>query len=432
MRIPHAVLPVLRLVMLLAFVLVCALVFGYLWVSSGGKLPVVSQPGYQVVLHLDKASNLVKDSDVMVAGVKVGKVDQLSVQGGKADVVLQLEKSAPLHQGATVQVRAKTLINETFLEITDGRGQELASGTVLPDSAGKPATELNDVLASLDPGTRNALASSVRSLGAATKDGKASISQALQGLGDLGREGKTTLDALAGQSEDLKHLMGSTTTLLAALDTRQGEIGQLVDNANQLVSATSGNSKQLEDVLRKLPGLMDTARTATGSLNKVSGALSPVAANLNIAAPDLSAALKELPQTSADLRALLPSLNGVLAQAPATLQRVPAVAQDVRNLVPALQVDLSDLNPMLGFLRPYGHDLAAFFTNFAQTLATGDANGRAFRVFSINNEQTLKGNPLNTNIGPLNKFNAYPLPGSATNPGPANNPYPHVQPEPPK
>jgi phospholipid/cholesterol/gamma-HCH transport system substrate-binding protein len=424
--------PVVRLVSLLVFTAVCALVFGYLWVNSGGKLPLISQPGYQVGLRMDKVSNLVNDSDVMVAGVKVGKVEKLSVDGGKAAITMQLNSSFPLHQGAAVQVREKTLVNETFLEITDGTGPALASGTQLPDAAGKPATELDDVLASLDPKTRDALAGSVRSLGASTAGSKASISQALQGLGDLGREGKTALDALAAQSQDLQQVTGSTAVLLAALNNRQGQIGQLVEDADRLAQSTSDNSGPVQEIMRKLPGLLDTTRNATGGLRNLSGALAPVASNLNAAAPDLSAALAELPQTSADLRGLLPALNGVLTAAPDTLTRVPAVSDDLRALIPGLQVDLSDLNPMLGFLQPYGHDLAAFFTNFAQTLATGDVNGRAFRVFSINNEQTLKNYPLDTNIGPLNKFNPYPLPGAAVNPGPADNPYPHVNPEPPK
>ncbi|MGZ4561235.1 MAG: MlaD family protein [Mycobacteriaceae bacterium] len=432
MRISHTVMPVIRLLMLVAFALACALVFGFLWTNSGGKLPLISKAGYQVGLRINNVSNIVNDSDVMIAGVKIGKVDKLSVQGDKADIVMRLAENTPLHQGATVQVRTKTLIGETFMEITDGTGQALPSGTTLPDGAGRPGTDLNAVLTSLDPGTTGALASSVRSLGASTQDGKASISQALQGLGDLGREGKTTLDALAAQSADLQHLTGSAAALLAALNNRQGQIAQMVDDANQLAGATAGNSQQVEAVMHKLPGLLDTARSATGSIKDVSAALSPVAANLNTAAPDLGAALQELPQTSADLRALLPSLDGVLTKAPDTLLRVPAVAHDAETLIPGLQVDLADINPMLGFLQPYGRDLAGFFANFAQTLATGDVNGHALRAFAIANEQSFRSNPINTNIGPLNKFNAYPLPGSAEKPGPANNPYPHVTAEPPK
>ncbi len=430
MRIPHAVMPVVRLALLLTFMCFCALTFGYLWVNSGGKLPLISQSGYQVGLHMTKVSNLVNDSDVMVAGVKVGKVDKLSVDGSEADIVMRLDSAYPLHQGAAVQVREKTLVNETFLEIEDGDGPALPSGARLPSNAGRPATELDDVLASLDENTRNSLASGVRSLGASTEDGKQSISQALQGLGDLGREGQTALDALAAQSKDLEQVTGSTATLLAALNTRQGQIGQLVEDANLLAQATSDNRAPVEEIIRKLPGVLDTTRNATTGLRNVSVALSPVAKNLQDAAPDLSAALTELPQTSADLRGLLPALDGVLTAAPHTLTRVPAVADDLNALIPSLRVDLADLNPMLSYVRPYGHDVVAFFTNFGQAAATGDANGRALRIFVALNEQSVKGLPLSTNIGPLNKFNPYPPAGASVNPGPMSNPYTRVTPDP--
>ncbi len=430
MRIPHAVMPVVRLAFLLVFMTFCALTFGYLWVNSGGKLPVISDSGYQVGLHMTRVSNLVNDSDVMVAGVKVGKVDTLSVDGNNADIVVRLNSAYPLHQGAVVQVREKTLVNETFLEIADGDGPALPSGARLPDGAGRPATELDDVLASLDADTRASLASSVRSLGAATEDGRQSVSQALQGLGDLGREGRTALDALAAQSKDLEQVTSSAATLLAALNTRQGQIGQLVEDANLLAQATADNRAPVEEIVRKLPGVLDTTRNATTGLRDVSAALSPVAKNLQDAAPDLSAALTEIPQTSADLRGLLPALDGVLTAAPDTLTRVPPVADDLNALIPSLQVDLSDLNPMLGYLQPYGHDIVAFFTNFGQAAATGDANGRALRIFLGLNEQSVKGLPLGTNIGPLNKSNPFPPAGASTNPGPRNDPYPRVQPDP--
>ncbi len=57
---------------------------------------------------------------------------------------------APLHAGSTVSVRNKTMIEETYLEITDGYGAEYDSGSRLPDAAVRPSVQLNDVLTSLD------------------------------------------------------------------------------------------------------------------------------------------------------------------------------------------------------------------------------------------------------------------------------------------
>ena len=189
MRIPGRHVPHIRTLVLAVFIAACAGLFGYLWLNSGGRLPGISKAGYTAEVQFRTASNLVYDSDITIAGVKVGKVQALRTEGDLAHVTMRLDRNAPLHEGVTVKVRNKTLIQETYLEITDGRGPALPDGTVLPSSAGKEAVELDDVLTSLDKPTKDSLGSLVRSLGAGTKDTKEGVSQALQGLGDLGREG---------------------------------------------------------------------------------------------------------------------------------------------------------------------------------------------------------------------------------------------------
>ena len=432
MRIPHAILPLIRLLVLVLFVALCAGLFGYLWLNSGGRIPVISQNGYRVSVTFDKASNLVYDSDVMMAGIKIGKVADIDTSSGRAKVDMQLDDNFPLHQGATVQARNKTLIEETYLDITDGQGPEIANGAALPDSAAKPAVEVDEVLRSLDPQTREALSNTVQSLGASTADSRQAISSTLQGLGDLGRNGGTVLDALAAQSADLNTLSAKTATLLSALDTRQGEIAGLVTDADTVTKAVADSNDSIDAAMRALPPLLSTATTASGALNRLSGSLAPVAADLNNSAPALSDALAQLPQTSADLRGLLPSLDQTLISAPDTLGRVPAVAQELSATAKTVNVALSDVNPMLSYLQPYGRDVAAFFTNFAQALNRGDVNGKTLRIFMVFNEQALKGIPLNTNVGPLNKSNAYPAPGESANPGPFEGTYPRVQKDPPR
>ena len=428
MRIPHRALPGIRIGVLVTFTSVCALVFGYLWINSGGRIPGVSPDGYLVSLDMPHVSNLVYDSDVMIAGVKVGKVASLGVHGDNARVTLRLTGNAPLHQGARVQVRAKTLVQETYLEITDGHGAAIAAGSSLPSGSSKPYTDLNAVLASLDPATRKALGSVVNDLGATTNGTRDAIAQTLTGLGKLGTQGKTALDALSAQSSDLKQLTSRAAALLTALNTRQGEIAGAVRSANALTKATSGESTQIAAAMNHLPGVLSSARAAGASLVTLSSSLAPVASNLEDAAPDLNAAIAQLPQTSADLRGLVPSLNSVLDQAPATLQRIPQAATDLTNLVPNLRVDLSDVNPMLAYLEPYGHDLAAWFTGFAGVLSTSDAASQLVQAMLVFNQQSYKGIPVNTNkLGLLDQNNPYPAPGSNTHPGPWSGTYPRVQ-----
>ncbi|MPY99130.1 MAG: MCE family protein [Actinophytocola sp.] len=433
MRIPHALIPAIRITVVLVFAALCTAIFSFLWVNAGGKIPLVSRAGYQVDVMLPDVDNLVFQSDIRMAGVPIGKVEDVKTGGGdKARVTLELdEQVAPLHQGATVTVRNKTMIEETYLEVADGRGGELPSGTLLAEDAGKPSVQLDDVLTSLDKPTREALRQTIHSSAAATRGGKDDISRSLQGLGELGREGGDALTALAAQSKDLRQVANNTTALLQALDTRQGRVTELVRDSNALTKTMSANRKDLEQLMRELPPLLDTTTTASKDLRRFAGALAPVTADLKRAAPDLSAALRELPATTEDLRKLLPSLNRALDRAPATLDRVPAFADSTRPLLSTLEVELADVNPMLAYLRPYGRDLAAFFTNFSSYLGGSDANGHIGRVMPVMNEKSVN-SPLDTQRGPLRKYNPYPKPGGATDPENFHGEYPRVEEEPPR
>jgi phospholipid/cholesterol/gamma-HCH transport system substrate-binding protein len=421
--------PKKRLLVVVAFAALCAGIFSFLWTNSGGKIPIVSGTGYTVEVDVPRVGNVVYFSDVMVAGVKVGKVAGVEEKGDRARLVLELDETVvPLHEGATVQIGAKSLVEESFVEVTDGNGPELSSGSRLAADAGKAPTQLDDVLKALDPTTRASVRSTLRSMGEVGADNEQEVADAVKGLGDLGRRGTTVLDALAAQGKDIEGLTRSSSRVLTALAERRTQLSSLVEDADTLAAATAGQEDDLRAVVRTLPSLMTTARGASDDIERLSGALAPVARNLTAAAPHLTAALRQLPATSRDLRAMLPSLDAVLVDAPATLTRTPRLAGDVDGLLPSAEQVLADVNPMLGYLAPYDRDLAAWFTNFAQTIGLGDVNGKAFRVMPVLNDQSFKGWPFSTNLGPLDRYNPMPPPGSLENPGPyGKTDYPRIQ-----
>ncbi|MBA0126852.1 MCE family protein [Haloechinothrix sp. YIM 98757] len=427
MRIPTSILGYLRLAVVLAFVALCAGVFVFLWTGAGGRIPLVSEEGYRVSLDVPTVDNLVHASDVMADGVEIGSVVEIETEQDHARVTVELDDEyAPLHEGAAVTVRYKTLLQETFLQIDDGDGEAIPAGSALPEGSAEPAVDLNDVLVSLDQPTREALAGTLRSLGMATDGTAEQISATLRGLGHMGRQGETVLDALADQSTELRELSGNAATLLSALDTRQGQIAQLVGDAEKLTEVTANGNEHLEDVMRKLPGLLDTARGASDDLERLGEDLGPVAANLDAAAPDLTAALRQLPETSADLRGLLPHLDSVLKRAPETLERIPPVGEDVRSLLPHASTALADVNPMLAYLRPYGQDLAAWFATTADAADATRLGGHHVPFTVVPNEQSVAGIPGGTNdLSP--RVNPYPGPGQAERPAPFEGSYPRVE-----
>lgn len=420
--------PAHRSLVLVAFIATCALAFAWLLGGTGIKRPFLDRGQYTATILVQDVDNLVHASQVQVAGVKVGSVRSVKQVDGGAEVEFTLtEDVAPLHDGVQVRLSERSLVGETYLEITDGEGEEIRSGAELPAKAVLPSVQLRDVLSDLDPAARKEVGALLRSLGEGTTGTGEDVDHLLEGLGNLGREGHTALDAIAAQSEDLTALARNTAAVLEALDAGQGDLATLVSDANELTGATAGQRDSIEATLRKAPGVLDTARAASGSLSELAVALDPVATSLRAAAPDLTTALAKLPGTTDDLSAMIKPLSGVLDQAPATLTKVPRASRDISALVPKAEVTLSDVNPMLAYIRPYGPELAAYFANFNAVLNYKDENGASYlRLTPLLNTHSPQ-LPISTNGLLGNYTNAYPAPGTGATPGPFKGSYPRIE-----
>lgn len=427
MRIPYQAVPKLRGLTLLAFLAVCTLIISFLWTQAGGKIPALSRSGYQLTVPYDDIDNLVFQSDVRIAGVEVGQVEKIEVDGDKAMVTLELDDDvAPLHEGAVVTIRNKTMIEETYLEVVDGDGSAYDDGDTLPASAAKGSVQLNDVLTSLDAKTRKDLSGLIRSGGASTRDTREDVDAVLTGLGDLG-ENAGALEALAKQSDDLRSLVQSSTVVLDALDTQQGRIVDLTRDAQTLTEVTAGHEQDVEALMRELPPLLVTTEEASDSLAALTRPLGTVSRNLRGAAPDLSTALQELPATTEDLRGMLPSLDTTLDRAPATLTRLSPLRKAAGPLVETLQVNMADLNPMLAYLQPYGRDLVSYWTNFIGFVGSSDTNGPIARVKPILGVSSLN---LPLEASPNTMYNPYPAPGAHNDPEEFTGEYPRIEEDP--
>jgi phospholipid/cholesterol/gamma-HCH transport system substrate-binding protein len=356
--------------------------------------------------------------------VPVGKIRGLERTPGSVDVKVELRGDAvPLHEGAKVVLRAKTLIEETYLEITDGTGPEIPDGGRLPLSAEQLSVKFDDLLDTLPRETREQLAALVRKLGVATEGESQHLADTLAALGRLGRDGHDALDVLAAQSENLSALVREGTTLLALLDEGEGQIARMATAAERLLRATASRDEKLAETITLLPGLLDRVKAAAPPVRQLAGALTPLADPLLRAAPDLEAALGELPGATAELRALLPELNRNLDALPGTLTRTPAVAADASALIPVLRVGLADVNPMLAYLAPYARDIGAFAANAAQVVTASGLN--AGRFLLVIDAGSFTGDAVTSKV-----HNAYPPAGGATNPKPFSGSVPRVPEDP--
>src|SRR5918999_329755 len=131
----------------------------FLWLSFGGAIPLKPQ-GYRVQVGFPEATTLATEADVRIAGVSVGKVRKLEVDGDRNRTLATLEldrEFAPLRTDTRAQLRQKTLLGETYVQLAPGRSkEELREGGRLADARVIDSVQLDEIFDSLDPETREA------------------------------------------------------------------------------------------------------------------------------------------------------------------------------------------------------------------------------------------------------------------------------------
>ncbi|MBI4528999.1 MAG: MCE family protein [Deltaproteobacteria bacterium] len=128
------------------FVVVGIVCLGYLAVRLG-KVELFGNKGYRVYADFASVAGLKIGDPVEIAGVKIGKVETLSLAEDKARVGLTVDDSVKLQEDAIASVRSRGLIGDKFILITlgasdkvlqpGGRIRETESPPDLPDLLGK-------------------------------------------------------------------------------------------------------------------------------------------------------------------------------------------------------------------------------------------------------------------------------------------------------
>src|SRR4051794_2768376 len=112
-----------RLLTMVLFALSCFGLILFLWLSFGGPVPL--QPkGYRVKVAFPEANQLGLEADVREAGVRVGKVRAKDIDPkhpNRTVATIEIEpRFAPIPSDARMILRQKTLLGETYVEMTPG------------------------------------------------------------------------------------------------------------------------------------------------------------------------------------------------------------------------------------------------------------------------------------------------------------------------
>jgi phospholipid/cholesterol/gamma-HCH transport system substrate-binding protein len=270
-----------NLAVTIAFAIFCLGGLGYLSVSLGLEIPAF-QRGWHLEGTFQGVQGLVPESDVDVAGVKVGRVLATTDDGhGHALVTMLIDSDVRLRQDVRAVVRPKSQLGEQYVELvrTPGSTAPYASdGYRLPLAQTGQAVQIDDLLNTLDPDTRAALSRSLRELGVAVDGRAGDIHQSLPEVEQTAANLRPLARTADRRQQQIDRILVDLAIIVQALADEQDALGRVIDSGDTTTAALARRDRQLAGTVQQADRLfisLDTSLAGTVPANRRSLAQAP-------------------------------------------------------------------------------------------------------------------------------------------------------------
>lgn len=116
------------------FSIIGLLCFGYISINLAG-LKLTDAGFYTIQAQFDNISGLKSGAPVEIAGVKVGNVKKLYLDGTNAIVDLEIEESVQIRDDDIAAIRTKGIIGDKYIKIIPGGSEDyLSPGSQIIDT----------------------------------------------------------------------------------------------------------------------------------------------------------------------------------------------------------------------------------------------------------------------------------------------------------
>ena len=414
---------VTRILVAVGFAISCFGLALFLWLAFGGPIPLKPE-GYRFSVPFDEATQLAVESDVRISGVSVGKVKRVDLgDAGLAEATIELDdRYAPIPTDTKAILRQKTLLGETYVELTPGSEE---SGTLeedgnLPAAQVSDAVQLDEIFRAFDDRTRAAFQAWMQGQAAAFRGRGDDFSVAIASLDPFADEADRLLRLLDTQRLAVRQLVRDGGETFAALSERRGQLSGLISNAEQVFATTARRDEDLADAFVAFPTFLRESRTTLERLERFAADTDPLVLQLRPAAQELGPTVTELGRLSPELEGFFTGLQKASNAAPrgfAALRRL--LDDDLPPLLDRVETFLPQLNAILEGVRLYRREIAAFLANAAA--ATNLAGGlnpvtgqsvRQLRTLAPLGPESLSVYPNRLSVG---RTNPYVAPGGFDN-----------------
>lgn len=240
------------------FVLVALILLAYMSFRVG-EYGFGFKKGYIVNAVFDNAAGLEKDATVQIAGVEVGRVEEISLKDGKALVAMRIFPTIKLEKDAIASIKTHGILGDKYIEIQPG---------VEKASYIEEGGEIAEVERQAD------IDKLLRELGLIAEDVKAVTTSLRAVVG--GEEGEASLRAIVNNTreltENLNNVVKQNDEKLGVMVTSLTRASKEMEKTFAALSDVTGRIKRGEGTVGKLisdEGVFDNLNETVASLKEI-------------------------------------------------------------------------------------------------------------------------------------------------------------------
>ena len=362
-----------RILVAIGFALSCFALLLFLWVTFGGPTPFKAQ-SYRFTASFPEAVTLAQETDVRRGGVSIGKVKKIGLPpaGNVTEAEIELEpKFAPIPSDTRAILRQKTLLGESFIELSGGSedAPPVPDGGELKVGQTEESTQIDEIFQALDDETRTAFQRWMQNSAIAVEGRGLDLNDSFGNLGPFTTDATAILRILREQDESLSGIIRDTGTVFEALSARDQELAGAIVNSNTTFAALRSRDEALAETIQIFPTFNEETRLTLNRLAEFADDTQPLVDNLMPVADDLTPTLQAVERLSPNLRRLFVNLGPLLDASKTGLPALRRTLEELQPLLAALDPFLANLNPAIRYLNYQRGTVADFLINPSHGLA---------------------------------------------------------------
>lgn len=239
---------------------VVLVVVGWAW-SVDGVRP--DEQSYRLLMNVGTSDGLWEGSQVRLAGVEVGSVDEISIAGGHAELTLKIRAAYQLPADSEAELKASGLLGDLFVRVYPGTADVMLKDMDRIKTRSEPA-DIDKITKNLEKISEDiaAITSVLRQV-AENDSNRQHVESTLANADQLT---EILREIAAGNKQDIAAIVQSVRRLSEALE---GHVDDISGNVNEEVDKLKELTDQLNEAasdMTSITGKIDRGEGTIGAL----------------------------------------------------------------------------------------------------------------------------------------------------------------------